>query len=194
MADVRIFLASSSELEEERVKFEKLINRENKHWHNKGLFFSLIIWEDFIDCMSRTRLQDEYNKAVAASDIFVMLFHTKVGPFTAEEFDAAYNSFTSAGKPLVYTYHKQNGVINPDPRMHESLTEFIDKLSNVGHYKTNYENTEGMLLHFKQQIDKLIDSGKICPAPGPASHGRIINQIGDKAVYVEKLNGNITIN
>ncbi|MEZ4659850.1 MAG: hypothetical protein R2911_20030 [Caldilineaceae bacterium] len=42
-------------------------------------------WENFLDAMSPTRLQDEYNKAIRACDIFVSLFMTKTGKYTEEE-------------------------------------------------------------------------------------------------------------
>jgi hypothetical protein len=70
----KIFLASSSELKSDRKEFEIFINRKNKDLIKKGFFIELVIWEDFLDAMSRTRLQDEYNKAVKECDIFVMLF------------------------------------------------------------------------------------------------------------------------
>ncbi|MDQ6843316.1 MAG: hypothetical protein M3Z92_03040 [Bacteroidota bacterium] len=71
-----IFLASSSELKEDRKEFEIFINRKNKEWHGKGVFLDLIVWEDFLDAVAQTRLQDEYNKAIKECDIFIMLFFT----------------------------------------------------------------------------------------------------------------------
>jgi len=64
-----IFLASSSELKEDREQFENFINRKNKDWVDKGVFLKLVIWEDFLDAMSKTRLQDEYNEAIRESDL-----------------------------------------------------------------------------------------------------------------------------
>ncbi len=59
---VKIFLASSSELKSDREQFEILINRENKEYIKKNIFLELVIWEDFLDVMSQTRLQDEYSE------------------------------------------------------------------------------------------------------------------------------------
>jgi hypothetical protein len=58
----KLFLASSRELEEDRKEFEIFINRKNKDWVVKGVFLELLVWEDFLDAVSKTRLQDEYNK------------------------------------------------------------------------------------------------------------------------------------
>ena len=73
----KIFLASSSELKEDREKFEILINRKNQQWHDRGVFLDLEEWENFLDALSKSRLQDEYNKAIKECDIFVMLFWTR---------------------------------------------------------------------------------------------------------------------
>jgi len=84
---IRLFLASSSELKEDRKEFELYINRKNKELIEKNIFIRLEIWEDFLDCMSQSRLQDEYNRVIKECDVFVMLFFTKVGKYTLEEFD-----------------------------------------------------------------------------------------------------------
>lgn len=80
---IKIFLASSSELKRDRDEFEKFIGRKNKVLNKQDVFIELVIWEDFIDHISETGLQDEYNKEVQACDIFVMLFWSKVGPYIA---------------------------------------------------------------------------------------------------------------
>ena len=100
----KIFLASSQELEDDRREFEVFIARENKSWVEQGVELELVLWEDFLDAVSRTRLQDEYLRAIGRCDIFVLLFFTKVGPYTAEEFAAAYEHFQATGIPLLYTY------------------------------------------------------------------------------------------
>ncbi|MCH9659743.1 MAG: leucine-rich repeat domain-containing protein, partial [Bacteroidetes bacterium] len=87
---IKIFLASSAELKEEREQFEIFIHRENQQLYKKGIFIELELWENFIDAMSKTRLQDEYNNVAKHSDIFVSLFFTKVGMYTLEEFEAAF--------------------------------------------------------------------------------------------------------
>jgi hypothetical protein len=66
----------------------------------------VVAWEDFFDAMSRTRLQDEYNREISKCDLFVMLVWTKVGPYTQEEFERAVDAFSSVGRPFVFTYFK----------------------------------------------------------------------------------------
>lgn len=163
MPSKKIFLASSSELKEEREQFEISINRKNKEWLDRGVFLELVLWEDFIDAVSRTRLQDEYNKAIRESDIFVMLFLTKVGKYTEEEFDTALAQFKATGKPVIFTYFKDVQISTGSAIQQDlmSLWAFQKKLKDLGHFQTVYKNTEGLLLHFTQQLEKLADSGFI---------------------------------
>jgi hypothetical protein len=119
----------------------------------------IIRWENFLDAMSPTRLQDEYNRADRACTIFVALFMTKAGKFTEEEFDVAYEQFTKTGKPLIYAYFKKVQVQVPASREVvaglNTLLTFREKLQALGHFPTPYENTEDLLLQFGHQIEKL---------------------------------------
>ncbi|MDR1116492.1 MAG: leucine-rich repeat domain-containing protein [Tannerella sp.] len=157
--EIKIFLASSSELVEDRKEFEIFIYRENKELIKQDIFLRLELWEDFLDCMSRTRLQDEYNKAVKSSDIFVSLFFTKTGKYTDEEFDTAHDQFVKTEKPLVYVYIK-NAPIN-NKKDTDSLFEFKEKLKELGHFPTEYKNIEDLKYQFKMQLGKLINDNMI---------------------------------
>lgn len=163
MQTQKIFLASSSELKEDRKEFEIFINRKNNDWVDKGVFLKLIVWEDFLDALSPTRLQDEYNKAIRECDVFVMLFFTKVGPYTAEEFETAFGQFQATRKPFIFTYFKDapisTGSANQKDLM--SLWAFQEKLKALGHFYTTYQNIDTLKLHFNQQLDKLVASGFI---------------------------------
>ncbi len=159
----KIFLASSAELKDDRDQFEILMCRKNKEWVKRDVFLELVIWEDFLDAVSRTRLQDEYNQAIRDCDIFAMLFWTKVGKYTEEEFETAFKQFKATNKPFIFTYFKKppTGADNANEEGQTSLSAFQKKLKALGHFQTVYENTEGLLLHFTQQLEKLADSGFI---------------------------------
>jgi hypothetical protein len=74
---IRIFLASSSELREDRDAFELRMRQLNDRLRNRGIYLKIERWEHFLDAMSETRLQDEYNRAIRKCDVFVSLFFTK---------------------------------------------------------------------------------------------------------------------
>ncbi len=163
METIKIFLASSEELSEDRVAFKSFIDNKNKILQSNGVFIYLDIWEDFIDAVSTTRSQDEYNKAVVSSDIFVMLFSTKVGKYTEEEFDKALEKFKATGKPFIYTYFKNANVEIEDIEESDlkSLRDFQKKLDSIGHFFNKYKTSEQLVLHFSQQLEKLNKEGHI---------------------------------
>jgi hypothetical protein len=155
MITKKLFLASSSELKEDRKEFEIFIGRKNKDWVSRGGFLELFVWEDFLDAMSKTRLQDEYNKVIRQCDVFVMLFCTKVGQYTEEEFETAFGQFKATDKPLIFTYFKDveisTGSINKKDM--ESVWAFKEKLDALGHFYTVYKNADELKFKFNQQLD-----------------------------------------
>jgi hypothetical protein len=156
MQTKKIFLASSEELREDRIAFELMIGQLNQEWVPRDTFFHLVVWENFIDAMSKEGLQQEYNKAIQGCDIFVLLFFTKVGRYTAEEFETAFGAFRSGNKPLIYTYFKDDLVLTGDiDDSIVSLLDFKKKLSTLKHYYTRYRSAEELKWLFSRQLDKL---------------------------------------
>ena len=179
---VKIFLASSSELKEDRKEFEIFLSRKNNDWVDKGVHLELVLWEDFLDAMSQTRLQDEYNKAIKDCDLFVMLFFTKVGKYTAEEFDAAFGQFKATNKPFIFTYFKDAEIStgNANKKDLTSLWAFQEKLDELGHFYTRYKTIDELINKFNRQLDKLAANGfielrpkeikKMAKPPSPSPH------------------------
>lgn len=159
MKTIKIFLASSNELKDEREKFRNFISLENDRLHKKGIYFQIIQWEYFLDEISDTRLQDEYNNELKVCDIALCLFFTKVGIFTEEEFDTAYTKFKADGNPKIWTYFKnaeiKTGTISKEIN---SLINFKEKLKELGHFATEYISTEDLHLKFKRQLEYYIDN------------------------------------
>ena len=79
MATKKIFLASSAELKADRDAFELYVGRRNKDWKDTGVFLEVVRWEEFLDAMSKTRKQDEYNEAIRGCDVFVILLFDEGG-------------------------------------------------------------------------------------------------------------------
>ena len=159
---IKIFLASSSELKEDRDGFDLHFRQANDRWIQKGIYLQILRWENFLDAMSETRLQEEYNEEVRNCDIFLSLFKTKTGKYTEEEFDAAHEAFKAKQKPLIYTYFNdaQTNIASITEEIN-TLLAFKKKLSRLGHYHTHYTSIEDLKLQFQQQLDQLIEEGKI---------------------------------
>lgn len=153
---IKIFLASSAELKSDRKDFKAFIYEKSKSWESRGISLEPIMWEDFIEAMSKTRLQDEYNKAVKEADIFVMLFFTKVGKYTKEEFETAFGHFQETSKLKIYTYFKDADIRTGNiTRDIQTMLDFKDRLIELGHFHSTYSNTDNLLFQFNKQLDKL---------------------------------------
>ena len=157
---IKVFLASSSELKADREQFEILIARKSNDSFGRDVVLQLVLWEDFLDALSKTRLQDEYNAKIRECDLFVLLFWTKVGRYTEEEFETAVGQFKKTNRPFIYTYFKGapgdpavQGAVDP------SVASFQRKLGAFGHFYTVYQNTDALKLHFTQQLERLWTAG-----------------------------------
>lgn len=154
---IKIFLASSSELKADRDEFRIFISRENDRLHKQGIYLEILQWEYFLDAISDTRLQNEYNKAIRECDIVLCLFFTKVGKYTAEEFDTAYQIFKDTGRPRIWTYFK-DAPLNSGSITEEfnTLLAFRKKISELGHFKTVYTSIDNLKYQFKNQLDDIL--------------------------------------
>ncbi|MFN0304856.1 MAG: NB-ARC domain-containing protein, partial [Burkholderiales bacterium] len=163
MINIKIVLASSSELKEDRNDFEIFIGRKNKDWVNRGVFLELVVWDDFLDHVPQTRLQDEYDRVVRECDVFVMLFWTKVGQFTEEAFKTAFRQFKAANKPFIFTYFNDAEISTGSANKEDliRLWSFQGKLESLGHFKAVYKNIDELKLHFSKELDALAASGFI---------------------------------
>jgi len=168
MKKIKLFLASSAELKPDREKFELEIYRKCKAWYDKGIFLHLDIWEDLSARMSLTGSQAEYNKFVEAADVFLLLAYSKVGMYTAVEFEKAFGQFKSTKKPFIFTYFKTDPA-SPDA----SLDQFKQKLHDLDHFISPFTDSNDL------------ESENFAENKKPQQSTRSIQQ-GDKSVYVEK--------
>jgi hypothetical protein len=154
---LRIFLASSAELRNDCNELDLYLREQNDFPVQTGVSLEIVRWENFLDAMSDTRLQDEYNRKVRACDIFVSLFFTKAGQFTAEELEVAHQQFLKTGRPFIYTFFK-NAPRNTGEIGEEivSLLKLKKKLRDLGHYPTSYNNTEHLKRQLLDQMKKIL--------------------------------------
>lgn len=104
MKPIRIFIASSNELEYERLHIDSLILQLNsKFFKDLGIEVEPVKWE-FLENADK---QEEYNKQLSTCDICVVLFWNKIGPFTEQEFNLAYQLSETNNVPYLYVYFKE---------------------------------------------------------------------------------------
>ena len=102
---VQIFLASSiNEFAQDRLKIGDFINRLNKIYHTKNIFFALEKCEDVDEAIFKGGKQEQYDEIIRVSDIMFLLFGEKVGEWTRHEFDVAYETFKKINKPQIVVY------------------------------------------------------------------------------------------
>jgi hypothetical protein len=159
MKAIKIFLASSAELDYDKEQLELFISRKNKDMHSRRIFFELTTWKDFISSIREGRTQDEYNRYIRSSDISIFLFHTKIGRYTREEFDNAHQSFLQSKgkykKPRIYTYFKT------DPDEKPEITRFREYIDSLDHFFDTYDNMDDLFVKFGRQLDKLENEGVV---------------------------------
>ena len=158
MKTIKIFLASSDELENDRMAFGNLVRKLDKIYERRGIRVELFEWEDYDAAYNGQRKQDEYNDHIKASDLFLALFHTKAGKFTIEEFDVATEEFRQKAAPKVYVYCKD---LQAGETESPELAEFKQRLfDEMGHYWCRYGNRDTMQLHFVMQL-QLVESSRM---------------------------------
>ena len=159
MSTIKIFLASSEELIDDRNAFGNLVRRLDKLYEKRGIRIELFEWEDYDAAYNNRRKQNEYNNQIKTSDMFLALFHTKAGKFTIEEFNLATEEFKKHASPKVYTYCKD---LRPGEQESPELTEFKRRLfEEMGHYWSRYNNRDSMQLHFVMQLQLVETSGVV---------------------------------
>ena len=158
MKTIKIFLASSEELDYDRMAFGNLVRRLDDMYEKRGIRIKLFEWEDYDSAYNDKRKQDEYNEYVCQSDIFLALFHKKAGGFTIEEFDKASEKFKATASPKVYTFCKD---LKPGEEETPELTEFKKRLfKEMGHYWCRYDNRESLQFQFVMQL-QLVESNRM---------------------------------
>jgi len=97
--EIKVFLASSSELEFERAHIGDLFNDINSLLTETDARVRLLKWETFNSSFTGERKQSEYDEQVKNSDVFVALFRSTAGKYTMEEVETALASHTGNKKP-----------------------------------------------------------------------------------------------
>lgn len=162
MKHIKIFIGSSSELDEDRRQFDNYFSDKNKIYLRRYICFDQRTWKDFRSAVSQTRLQDRYNDYIRTCDIAVFLFHTKIGQYTEEELEVAIRTFRSNGRrPLVYVFLKEDGGAC-DPRLSDFKRINEERL---GHFCDTYTDYPDLLSKFDRQLQILENEGFIRPDP-----------------------------
>ena len=170
MKEIKVFLASSEELEQDREAFGNFIRRLDNLYEKRGIRIRLFEWEDLDSAYNDKRKQDEYNEYIKQSDIFLALFRTKAGEFTVEEFNLAKDLYKNHGLPKPHVYCRD---LNEGETEDKTLTDFKkDLFENLKYFFARYTSRDSLNLHFVMQL-QLFEN----------SLGNKVDVDGDKLVY-----------
>ena len=157
MQTIKIFLASSEELDYYRMAFGNLVRRLDDMYEKRGVRIKLFEWEDYDAAYNDRRKQDEYNDFARKSDLFIALFYTKANEFTVEEFNVALDEYNSKKAPKIYVYCKDT----TDETVSQNLIDFQKRLSNeLQYYWCRFDNRESLQFHFVMQL-QLMENDRI---------------------------------
>jgi len=154
---LNLFLASSNELENERGKIEIAISRKNDTLRKQGFLVDLLIWEDGKHIGKSLRSQDNYNLEIEQCNLFAMLFYSKVGKYSSEEFEKAKSLFDKGAMPRICIFQKDKDLPkNLSKADADSRYDFLEHLKKLEHFPNLFENTDKLINELEDAIDKLL--------------------------------------
>ena len=96
---IKIFISSSCELSAERKALAEFATEVNNIWCDKGITVIPVEWEFVESGLNGRSKQDEYNQAIDECVRCVVMFATKVGKYTKEELDYAFQRAKEGENP-----------------------------------------------------------------------------------------------
>ncbi|WP_157373244.1 hypothetical protein [Algoriphagus terrigena] len=160
MLTYSIFLASSNELLFEREKFEIFIARRNEIYKTRNVRLELKIWETVSEELGAGRKQNEYNSILKTADVVIVLFWTKVGMYTEEEYRNAIVLREKKDRPKVYVYEKTEKPAHPISIEDETTKlRFIEALKADGKFHARFKDSIELERKFLEELDQLFNEG-----------------------------------
>lgn len=162
MKKVKIFIASSAELKEDKQMFDLFFSEKNKLLRDRNIDLDQRTWMDFDSSLNETRLQDRYNEYIRNCDIVIFLFHTRLGRYTKEELEIAHNAYLASKgkKPRIFVYFKEDGIQDAELLNFKPYCE-----SRLGHFCDIYTDYRDLQIKFDKQLQLLMNEGFIKEDP-----------------------------
>lgn len=146
---VKIFVASSNELENDRIYLGDCVRKINDLYEYKGIRIKLYKWEDFLPYYSGVRSQDEYNACLRRCNAVIGLFKTVLGEFTSEEINFGLEIL---GRDSVYCY--------TNVPVGSSIPEkILDFLTEIGTNVRTYSHESQLYDIVKSVVDDTLSRG-----------------------------------
>jgi len=189
MKTIKIFLASSGELKEEREKIALFIAQENKILVKEELFLELVVWEYLLHSFTNERIQNYFNEEMIKCDIVIALFYKQVGQFTKEEFDLAYDNFKKGNQiKNIFVFFKDDHISISE--VSEDLLEVIKFKREIENFKQIYntfDSIESLINKIKKQLDLILKNSKYGKEESKLKARRVDAAVSDSATKGEQI-------
>lgn len=151
---LQVFLASPSDLAEERALLPGVIEEVNRTIaFPAGLFLELVRWETHARPGVGRDAQDVVNQQIGPKDLFIGVMWTRLGTPTSraesgtqEEFERAYEAWAQTGKPKILLYFKTKPFF---PRNSEE----IEQLQRVFQFRRTVEERGALYWQFAEAAE-----------------------------------------
>ena len=162
MKELKVFIASSNELQKERVSLQKFINEESNQYHDYGLHIKPEMWELESRSFNKDVKQKEYIDKLLNSNIVIFMFGSKVGKHTKEEFEEACNSKRERGNPeYIFAFFK-NVDMNSSDLTNERIKEIDEVLAlkkeieeNLRQVYNDFYSEDDLQLKVSRELSKI---------------------------------------
>lgn len=154
MKTIKVFLASSDELKEERTHIGDLFTHLNRIFIPRGTYLELSEWEHLDSSMGYQHKQDEYNKELGTCEMCIVMYWSKFGEYTNQEFSIAYDAVKRGVNPKkLYVFFKEPCNASAE------LQTFKDSFEkDYGHFYCRFETVDALKLHFVLQLESYQNS------------------------------------
>ena len=145
MKVIKIMIAASEEMHEEKVEFSNLIKHLNEVLESRGIELKRIKWDPETDGSI-----EEYKAKIEDCEMCLTLYwHDLVGN-SEEELDTAYQELKDGKNPRnLYVFFKE-----PTDDLTDALKDFkTNFVSKYGHFFCKFENVDTLNLHFILQFE-----------------------------------------
>jgi hypothetical protein len=160
---IRMFLASSAELRSDRDEFDRRVRRLNDP-HGvrarrlpRGRSLGALPRRDCRQRVCRTSTTQPSARATSSS----ACSSPRPGNTPRKSSQPRSSISRAAGDRFVYTYFKNAPINTGSLRRADvtSLLQFKSRLSDLGHFPTDYDTVDQLLGMFRDQLDELFDRG-----------------------------------
>lgn len=145
MKTIKILIAASEEMHEEKLEFSNLIEHLNEVLEPRGIELKRVKWNPENDCTLedfKTKLND--------CEMCLTLYWNELAGKSEEELNMAYQQLRNGSNPRkLYVFFK-----DPTEEISDALKDFkANFVTNYGHFFCKFKNVDTMNLHFILQFE-----------------------------------------